>query len=253
MKQKTLIQLLLVIGICVAAEPLFAQHTDTITSLRNAGIKKAVYKSPGGKFYKVQFWDDPFDHGLHTASAQCGEDGFKGAARKGPKTSTVKTGPVMMSSIKQLITNLPDDATMIARLKGLPKPQLNKRQPEENKNVRLANNIFLFAIKRESDNDYHVIIGDKPNFKQATLLNVEVAGIANADVAALQKIRDFFEDNFVNVCGSKYVVFVENPIAITVEGSLFYDIDHKPGQIGPGELKSQTSWEIHPVLKIAVK
>jgi hypothetical protein len=98
-----------------------------------------------------------------------------------------------------------------------------------------------------------VIIGDKKNHKQATLLNVEVAGLANTDVASLQRIRDFFEDNFVNVCGSKYVVFVDNPIPVTVEGSLFYDIDHKPGQVGPAALRAKTSWELHPVTKLSKK
>ena len=245
--------LILVVILAISLNTIAQPALDTITSLKNSGLRKAIYKAPDGKTYKVQFWDDPFDRGLHTESAQCGEDDFRGKARKGPKTSVVKSAAVAAGSIKQLLTSLPTDADMIQKLKPLTKTQLNVRQVEEKKNIRLSNNIFLFAIKRESDNDYHVIIGDKKNHKQATLLNVEVAGIANTDVTSLQRIRDFFEDNFVNVCGSKYVVFVDNPIPITLEGSLFYDIDHKPGQVGPTALRAKTSWEIHPVTKINKK
>ena len=41
------------------------------------------------------------------------------------------------------------------------------------------------------------------------------------------------------------------PIAVDVEGSTFYDIDHPPGAVGPKDSKPTTAWEIHPVTHIA--
>jgi hypothetical protein len=237
----------------VSVKSLFAQVTlDTITSLRHSNSSKpAIYKSPDGKFYKVQFLKDSQAGNVGIASDHCGEDDFRGSARKGPKTSIAPNLVRVFPTIKSLISALPADTTMIRRLKSLSTQLKNKRQPEENMNARLATGIFLFAIKREPDNDYHIIIGDKKNFQQATLLNVELSGIGATNKVELQKVRDFFEDNFVDVCGSKYVSFTENPIPIKLEGSLFYDVDHKPGEVGPGALKPKTSWEIHPITKIS--
>ena len=33
-------------------------------------------------------------------------------------------------------------------------------------------------------------------------------------------------------------------------GSLFYDISHSPGTVGPQGLRPGTAWEIHPVTSI---
>jgi hypothetical protein len=39
---------------------------------------------------------------------------------------------------------------------------------------------------------------------------------------------------------------------VTVEGSLFYDVDHAPGAVGPRDMKPTTAWEIHPITQIQV-
>ncbi|MFL6414788.1 MAG: hypothetical protein ACJ74Y_03860, partial [Bryobacteraceae bacterium] len=39
-------------------------------------------------------------------------------------------------------------------------------------------------------------------------------------------------------------------IPVQVVGSLFFDVDHPTGEVGPLGLKPQTSWEIHPVSDI---
>ena len=40
------------------------------------------------------------------------------------------------------------------------------------------------------------------------------------------------------------------PIPVQIVGSLFFDVDHQPGEVGPVGMKPKTSWEIHPVSDI---
>ena len=48
----------------------------------------------------------------------------------------------------------------------------------------------------------------------------------------------------------RYTQF-DSPIHVTLTGSLFFDVDHKAGTVGPAGLKPATAWEIHPVSDIA--
>ena len=82
-------------------------------------------------------------------------------------------------------------------------------------------------------------------------MNAEISGLPQGAFRKPLTIpRQAFKDYFgANIPGRSYSVF-DSPIPVTVTGSLFYDIDHKPGVVGPGDLKPQTSWEIHPVSTI---
>jgi hypothetical protein len=116
--------------------------------------------------------------------------------------------------------------------------------------VRLLKDTYLYAFKKESDNDYHVIIGDNIDPKKATYFNAEVSGLPVPVDKRFQTVRAAFEKQFVQVCNSNYAIFSANPIKITIEGSIFFDVDHKPGQIGPAGFQPLTTWEIHPISKI---
>jgi hypothetical protein len=37
---------------------------------------------------------------------------------------------------------------------------------------------------------------------------------------------------------------------VKVTGSLFFDVDHKAGSVGPTGMRPKTAWEIHPVSDI---
>lgn len=124
------------------------------------------------------------------------------------------------------------------------------RIAEEKHYVRLLKDTYLYAFKKESDNDYHVIIGDNKNVKKATFFNVEISGLPNSNNKTFTAVRAAFEKQFVQVCSSGYVIFAQNPIKIQIEGSTFFDVDHKPGQIGPVGFQPTTNWEIHPISKI---
>ena len=50
------------------------------------------------------------------------------------------------------------------------------RTPEEERNVRVR--AFLYAASRESDNDFHLIVGDEGD--QAKMMTMEVSGLPSA-------------------------------------------------------------------------
>lgn len=226
-------------------------NRDTIVTLKNQ-TKRAFYKAPNGKIYPVRFIADS-NEPFSIQSAQCGEDEFTGTDRAKAKTSFVTGVPFKsFTSVAALAASLTKDREMKTKVK-----RTSPRIAEEKKNVRLRNNIFLYAMKKEGDNDYHVIIGDSRIKSQATFFNVEISGVPHtgnaANKTAIKTIRDFFEDNFVELCGSKYAVFSAKPIPIAIEGSMFFDVDHSAGSVGPAGFRPKTAWEIHPVSKITFK
>ncbi len=219
---------------------------DTLTDLNNPTCIEGVYKMPDGKYYKVKFVNDPFNElgteGILTAN--CADSTFAGQARKGAKTSVVVAKTEDFNTVSALFKALAKDAVVRPKLTSR-----SSRIAEENHNVRFLKDTYLFAFKKENDNDYHVIIGDNINPKKATFLNIEVSGLSGSN-KQITAVRRAFEKQFVNVCSSSYIVFAANPVKIQVEGSTFFDVDHKPGQIGPVGFQPASSWEIHPITKI---
>src|SRR5206468_2937667 len=51
----------------------------------------------------------------------------------------------------------------------------------EKRNVRVR--AFIYAYSKESDNDYHVIIGDPPGTPNLRYMNVEISGLPTDDDA----------------------------------------------------------------------
>ncbi len=83
-------------------------------------------------------------------------------------------------------------------------------------------------------------------------MNVEVSGIpvggTNANRTQLIAVRDQFKQAFnLGATGPQGYKRPHVPVPVRITGSLFWDVDHPPGAVGPGDLKPQTAWEIHPV------
>jgi len=232
----------------------------TVNSINEANGKPAVLNGPNGKMYKIDFWDDPGEKSLKLEAANagnCSDNHFSGADRKTAKTSPVSSGSFQsFTNFKDIFTTfgLPADAAM--------ETKVNTSSPRtliEKKGV-ILNNAFLYAFKREDDNDYHLIIGDNANVKQATLLNMEISGLPNPANTTLDNARNAFVKALkINdkTCMSSYVVFVDKPVPVHIEGPVFFDIDHKAGTIGPVKgtvkLRPATAWEIHPILKFSLR
>ena len=222
-------------------------YRDTITDFSNPPSDKVIFKSPKGKFYKVNFIQEAGSYFEPEAnvSANCIDSTFAGSARKAAKTSIVTAVTEDFATVSALIKALPKDAVVRPKLTSK-----SKRIAQENRNVRLVKDTYLYAFKKESDNDYHVIIGDNINPKKATYFNTEISGLPVPNDKRFQAVRKAFEKQFVQVCNSSYAVFSANPIKISIEGSVFFDVDHLPGQIGPVGFQPLTTWEIHPITKI---
>ncbi len=45
----------------------------------------------------------------------------------------------------------------------------------------------------------------------------------------------------------------DRPTPVTITGSLFYDIDHQPGVVGPVGWRPRTTWEVHPITEIVFR
>lgn len=133
------------------------------------------------------------------------------------------------------------------------------RVSEEQDNVQVEG--WIVATKKESDNDFHVILAASHSEAETThpdrwhLMNVEISGLPsppNAGSARLAAARAAFKGFFVPTVpdspASSYV-FVD-PVHVRVDGALFFDVDHPAGAVGPGSFKPMTAWEIHPVSKL---
>src|SRR5262249_10736982 len=120
-----------------------------------------------------------------------------------------------------------------------------------------------YAASRESDNDFHLIVGRDPKTTPELYMTMELSGLPPknaASFAALSDTRDafksFFSDNAGGSLPGTTYDFYDPPLAITVEGSLFFDMTHATGsRPGPASLKGHMPviWEVHPISKIVFK
>jgi hypothetical protein len=164
-----------------------------------------------------------------------------------PKTTYADAPVETFTDLGSLILSLPGDSYMTGIIQ---KNWDFDRVQEERRNVRVT--AYLFAIHKESDNDFHLIIDDDGQIADGAKLNVEIAGIPDQgpDQDAIRTVRQAFKDHFGGNPPREYKPFLDPPQKITIEGSLFFDVDHAAGAVGPTGYRPSTAWEIHPVRKI---
>ncbi|MEY2545103.1 MAG: hypothetical protein QOG48_220 [Verrucomicrobiota bacterium] len=119
----------------------------------------------------------------------------------------------------------------------------------EKKNVSVT--AYLYAIKHQDDDDYHIILGSSALPRSTTkFLNVEISRLPDdgASHARLSRVRTKFENWLAGSRSTAAATRSHQKIAIT--GSIFFDTHHPAGEIGAAEFHPQTAWEIHPVSDI---
>ena len=191
---------------------------------------------------------------------------FLGHYRKQAKTTIWRTASGQIAratsyaGLVQLLNGLPSDASMRSKYPNLvisaaaPPAQKaavsGRRVPEEQHNVQV--DCWLYHVRLEGDDDYHTIIGSSSSSKTARFLNVEVSGLpaSGKDRAALKRVRDQLISLVGQPIGKTKYTDIVPPRKVRVTGSLFFDADHRRGQIGPPPHNPQTVWEIHPVTSI---
>ena len=232
-----------------------ANFTDTVTSLAQMKSDVAVWFTDGKYITVTQVVTDEIendeaeeseDESSRSQKGSCSNN-FSGTARKVAKTSYSTGVYTAYSNISTLRTSLQTDTYMIS--KGL--TNSSPRITEEDKNVSVTS-AYLYAIARESDNDYHLVIGDA-NATPATLINCEAGGLPSSSSAvsysAMKTVRDYLKLHFgTDFCNKSGYTHFSPAIKINVlKGSIFYDVDHLPGITGPAGYRASTSWEIHPI------
>lgn len=185
-------------------------------------------------------------------------DNFAGTDRKAAKLSIATAPMEIFQDVQDVIGSLVPESKMTAHKPPIKTTATSGRVKEENRNVHVG--AFIYAASHESDNDFHLIVGRDPNALPEVYMTMELSGLPPASSASfmpLQTARDAFKAFFDqqaggNLPGPSYD-FYDPPIAVTVEGSLFFDMTHASGsRPGPASLKSRMPviWEVHPITKI---
>ena len=188
-------------------------------------------------------------------------DSFKGTARKAAKLSIASATTEKFSDLKDLIKSLAPEKDMKNHNPKITTDAKSNRVKEEKRNVRVP--VFLYAASRENDNDFHLILGRDPDKSPEIYMTMELSGLPPSSSASFKKLKavrdtfkNFFDENFGgNMPGLSYD-FYDPPIAVEVEGSLFFDMSHASGtRPGPKSLKSRMPviWEVHPISKMTFK
>jgi hypothetical protein len=179
-------------------------------------------------------------------------DQFIGTDRGDAKTSIAPGDPETFTTVAKLRSSLLSDDKV--KDKGITKDFSSPRIAEEEHNVRIV--AYIYALKKEAnDNDFHLIIGDNGCGEAACLMTAEVSGLPSSDAgdyealgAARQRFLTYFGEDAPRA-GSGYTKS-EPGIRVTITGSLFFDVDHAAGAVGPEGLRPDSAWEIHPVTSI---
>jgi hypothetical protein len=179
-------------------------------------------------------------------SKDCSEQ-FTGEDRKEAKTTYAKGRTKSYDSIGDLLKKLKPDS--------LAKKLVTDKSPRasfEKHNVKI-DTAYLYSLKHEEDNDYHLIIGD---IAKTNLFNCELSALPVPKNKYSEKIK-IVRDSVVNQLGlagckfPRYIKF-EPPLCICIEGSIFFDDSHSSGGVGPSELRPDSAWEIHPIKMLKI-
>ena len=179
---------------------------------------------------------------------------FRGTDRKDPKTTIASASRQNFNSLPALIATLPGDDAMRNH-----NPEIESgsmfRAIEERRNVRVR--AWIYAIKYEADQDWHVILGTNPASSPRTFFNAEISGLPASSAAAhatLLNARKQLATILANELpgGSGYRKY-KTPIRVEIDGSLFFDVDHEAGVVGPEGMRPSTAWEIHPVTRLRLQ
>jgi hypothetical protein len=233
-----------------------------VKSVATNGKASQILSPTTGKSYRYYQTDDPGDQ---AATWQARSDAraaapreadvsfddtnvFKGIARAHAKTTLAHAKLKKFSNLDALVGFIPTDESM--QNYEPPIDQDTPRVKEELINVGLC--AWIVATKNEDDNDYHIMLSNEDG---SIFFNAEMSGIPPTGSKANRKkifnARATFE-GFVEKDGRRTGSYTGwgDALPVYVEGSLFYDSEHKPGKVGPKWARPKSSWEIHPISKI---
>ena len=180
---------------------------------------------------------------------------FLGKVRAEAKTSIATGRLYSFENVTNFLQWLPTDGYMY-RL-GINNNSL--RTKDENYNIAIKATSVL-RIKLEADNDIHITICDwEDEYTPVNILTIEISGIPDEnaeDYEALLKVRKQFYDefDFMKMKKSASYKTMSKAPKIALKGSLYFDHYHnrenENDEYNKMKHKSNTSFEIHPVIYI---
>jgi hypothetical protein len=248
-----------------------ADSIISVTAPKAAPMASALRASAVGKQYTIIHTNemDEYEEEAHDPSAFAAlaalapvSDDFAGTDRRAAKISISNAQIEKFKDVKALIKSLAAEDVMKNHKPKITRAATSKRVKEEDRNIRV--NAFLYAAKREEDNDFHLILGLDPKTLPDMYITMELSGLPPANSPAFQQLkaaRDAFKKFFDDHAGGRLpgrggYDFPRPPVPVEIEGSLFFDITHATGaRPGPKSLKSRMPviWEVHPISKIVFK
>lgn len=196
----------------------------------------------------------PYDPVHNAGRANQVKARFTGKDRAVAKTTIVDADMEQFPSVAELLGSLPSDKAMQKHDPEITK-QTMERVAEENRNIHVT--AWIYAIKFENDDDFHMIIGTEPG-GDVQYFNAEVSGLPptnspayKALLAVRESLAEILDDNLPGP--GSYRKYNKDPIKVTLEGSLFWDVDHPPGAVGPVGMKPTTAFEAHPTILLVAE
>jgi hypothetical protein len=223
---------------------------DTINNLAEINSDSAIWNDNGiYRTVTIEKSNDVADENRNeenvTNAATCATD-FEGVDRAIAKTSFATATTYTYSTFSTFRNTLQTDAFM--RGLNIPRNSNSNRVSQENRNAKF-NAVYLYALKKEADRDFHLILGDA---NLVSLLNCEASGFpatTGTAYTAIKAVKDAITARFgSNLCSqSSYLKFNPAVPITSMKGSLFFDVDHAAGTVGPAGFRPTTAWEIHPI------
>jgi hypothetical protein len=181
-------------------------------------------------------------------------DVLVGHTRMTARTSVSAAPTETFKSLDELLAALPSDEKMRQHDPPISRAPSSGRVAEEERNVTV--DTFLHAAKRNMSNDFNLILGGGTAQARRPCLSAKISALPKKGRFnnVLKPVRKEFEQLFQNkpVPGSRWT-FYDPPIPVQVSGSLFYNILHLPGTVGPRDMATDSSWEIRPITRITEK
>lgn len=194
-------------------------------------------------------------------SEECKSEVFQGTHRAKAKTTMLAESetPVMkFNDVKEAIAFLKSLGDESEIGESLSTHSDNPRSEEETYIIYIKK-AYLYQVYREPDNDFHMIIGQGGPYKKSMpQLNIEVSGLprdkASKEVnAKFESVRNKVKKSVIGDLACVTRTMENSPILLkNIKGSLFLDKSHIGDEIGRGNIKVSSSWEIHPVMDITI-
>jgi hypothetical protein len=151
-------------------DPHSVVATAVLTSPQAAATPSAGPAGAAGEYRILRTREiDPYDAPIADAeipafgvpAAVVPGDNFQGTARKAAKLSFADAETENFADVRELIGSLPEEEAMIHHQPEITTDALSERVTEEERNVRVR--AFIYAASRETDNDFHLIVGRDPS------------------------------------------------------------------------------------------